>query len=653
MRSPMTCCRCAPLLSIIFVALQFLCGFLLCLAAQAMDMKSPLVLSIILGRWQHPIPPAHLLPVPMWSTVIFAVSALAGQGLPWCRLSVLYTLPLLHILEAAKGWSWAFDPDSYHFYLGFTFLITAVVFTAIYIHATYIWDNSWWSLPHIDSKDPLMSVDWDAALASTALYSKTASEHVVWKTWALSSFGQGAVSESDVPQGDAGDVVPVVPTVSHWSSLYSQAHSRGLFDKNMTRFGVDLASSSGTTNSAAPPHREPVITHAPLQFVSEVAAPAPGGLATTPKTAAKDTPPANPGMALTSPKTAANTPTGVAISAEAPGAPFRVTLQAAGGASISVPPPGPGFPVVPTKAEPIPGAASTPILTSATAGPSVIPSARTAHLAVAGAATGDGAGGRTKPVKSVIYTNTPKLAPDASSPAAILPAKSTSTEDTKPVKSTSAQDAKPTKSTLPEDTNLAKFTSPEDTRFSTPAGKTATKPAKAAHGFHSRLADKAAVEATKTVDIQTHGSAAGQSTTVVGIRSPEQPQEYIPAVRIAFKSASSSVKQSTTSEAARKQPLASNTEASAAKKMAKINRQGSTGMTPLQRAKSELLVVHEKFKARTTRRGRQNRNPQDQMPADGRDGADAVVQQANKTTLRDKIRRTFSPRRGCVLHEKS
>lgn len=167
-----------------------------------------------------------------------------------------------------------------------------------------------------------------------------------------------------------------------------QAHSRGLFDKNMTRFGVDLASSSGTTNSAAPPHREPVITHAPLQFVSEVAAPAPGGLATTPKTAAKDTPPANPGMALTSPKTAANTPTGVAISAEAPGAPFRVTLQAAGGASISVPPPGPGFPVVPTKAEPIPGAASTPILTSATAGPSVIPSARTAHLAVAGAATG-------------------------------------------------------------------------------------------------------------------------------------------------------------------------------------------------------------------------------------------------------------------------
>ena len=80
--------------------------------------------------------------------------------------------------------------------------------------------------------------------------------------------------------------------------------------------------------------------------------------------------------------------------------------------------------------------------------------------------------------------------------------------------------------------------------------------------------------------------------------------------------------------------------------MAKINRQGSTGMTPLQRAKSELLVVHEKFKARTTRRGRQNRNPQDQMPADGRDGADAVVQQANKTTLRDKIRRIFSPRRG-------
>jgi len=69
-------------------------------------------------------------------------------------------------------------------------------------------------------------------------------------------------------------------------------------------------------------------------------------------------------------------------------------------------------------------------------------------------------------------------------------------------------------------------------------------------------------------------------------------------------------------------------------------------MTPLQRARSELLVVRERFKARTTRRGRQNRNPQDQMPADVRDGSDTVVEQANKTTLRDKIRRTFSPRRG-------
>ena len=44
----------------------------------------------------------------------------------------------------------------------------------------------------------------------------------MWKTWALSSFGQGPVSESDVTQGDDADVVPVVPTVSHWSSLYSQ-----------------------------------------------------------------------------------------------------------------------------------------------------------------------------------------------------------------------------------------------------------------------------------------------------------------------------------------------------------------------------------------------------------------------------------------------
>jgi len=185
-------------------------------------------------------------------------------------------------------------------------------------------------------------------------------------------------------------------------------------------------------------------------------------------------------------------------------------------------------------------------------------------------------------VKSVVYTSTPKLAPGASSPAAILPAKSTSAEDAKLAKSTSAEDTKLTKSTSAEDvklanstsaedtkltkstsvedTNLAKSTSAEDTRSSTPAGKTATKPAKAAHGFHARLADKAAVEPTNEVDIQTHGRAAGQSTTEVGIRSPEQPREYIPAVRTAFKSASSSAKQSTTSEAAGKQPLASNTE---------------------------------------------------------------------------------------------
>ena len=103
------------------------------------------------------------------------VSALGGKGLPWCRLSVLYTLPLLHILEAAKGWSWAFDPVAYHFHLGFTCLITASVFAAIYMHATYIWDDSWWSLQHVDSKDPLMSVDWNAVLANTALSSKTAS----------------------------------------------------------------------------------------------------------------------------------------------------------------------------------------------------------------------------------------------------------------------------------------------------------------------------------------------------------------------------------------------------------------------------------------------------------------------------------------------
>ncbi|DBA97279.1 TPA: hypothetical protein ACH3X1_015024 [Trebouxia sp. C0004] len=474
----------------------------------------------------------------MWSIVIFTVTALAGQGLPWCHLSVLYTLPLLHILKAAKGWSWAFDPDSYHFHLGFTFLITAAVFAAIYIHATHIWDNRWWT----DSQESLMSLEWATVFASTALSSKTASEHVVWKTWALSSFGQG--SESDMTEGDDGDGdgVPVVPTVSHWSPLYSQAHSRGLFDKNMVSLGADPASPSGTTHSAASPHREPVITHAPSRPTPDAAAPVPGGLAATPETASiatliSGTAPATPGMAPTSPKTAANTPTGVAISAEAPGL-RGITLQAAGGASISVPPPGPGSPVVATKAEPVPGPASTPLLTSATTGSSVIPSARTAHPALAGAAIGDGAGSCTKPVKSVVYTSTPKLAP------------------------------------------------------------------------------------------------AGQSTTVVGIRSPGQ---YIPAVRTAFKSASSSAKQSTTSETAVKQPLASNTEASAAKKRAKINRQRLTGMTPLQRAKSELLVVHERFKALATRRGRQNRNTQDEMPVGVRDGSDAAVEQANKTTLRDKV----------------
>ena len=73
------------------------------------------------------------------------------------------------------------------------------------------------------------------------------------------------------------------------------------------------------------------------------------------------------------------------------------------------------------------------------------------------------------------------------------------------------------------------------------------------------------------------------------------------------------------------------------------------GMNPLQRAKSELLDVRERFKTRTTRRGRQNRNTQDQMPADVRGGTDTVAEQANKTTLKEKIRRTFSPKRGKLL----
>lgn len=156
-------------------------------------------------------------------------------------------------------------------------------------------------------------------------------------------------------------------------------------------------------------------------------------------------------------------------------------------------------------------------------------------------------------MKSVVYTSTPKLTPAASSHAAIEPAKSTSAENTKLTKSTSA-----------EVINLSKSTSTEDTTPAIPAGKAAAKAAaKAAHEFHTRVADKAAADKAPAnkVDIETHGSAAGQSTTEVSIRSPEQPQEYIPAVRTASNAASSSAKQSTTSAAAGKQPLASNTEA--------------------------------------------------------------------------------------------
>ena len=173
---------------------------------------------------------------------------------------------------------------------------------------------------------------------------------------------------------------------------------------------------------------------------------------------------------------------------------------------------------------------------------------------------GDGAGGRTKPVKSVVYTNTPKLVPGASSPAAILPTKSSSVEDVRLTQSTFAEDTKLTKSTFAEDTKLIMSTSVEDTTPATPASKAAAKPAKAAHGFRTRLVDKAAVEPTTVVAIEASGRTAGQSPAEVGIRSPEQPGEYIPAVRTASKSAGSSAKQSATSEAAGKQPLASNTE---------------------------------------------------------------------------------------------
>ena len=71
----------------------------------------------------------------------------------------------------------------------------------------------------------------------------------------------------------------------------------------------------------------------------------------------------------------------------------------------------------------------------------------------------------------------------------------------------------------------------------------------------------------------------------------------------------------------------------------KLSRQGSSGMTPLQRARSELKDVHDKFKARTSRRGKQA-NPDNQRAAAK---AASSVEQGN-VTIKEKLRRTFSPK---------
>lgn len=185
-----------------------------------MDMHSPMQVNVVFGRYASSVPLARLLSVPIWSTAVsklFAVflatlymsqqttrlvhagqkwtnahavahkqytltvccsclavtTALTFRQLLWYRLSVLYLLPLLHILELAKGWSWAFDPEVYRFHLGFIVIVTSAVFAAIYSHAASFWDA--WSIWQQTCEDPLMSVDWNAVIASNACSSEAAS----------------------------------------------------------------------------------------------------------------------------------------------------------------------------------------------------------------------------------------------------------------------------------------------------------------------------------------------------------------------------------------------------------------------------------------------------------------------------------------------
>lgn len=186
-----------------------------------MDMHSPMQLNVVFGRFESSVPLARLLSVPIWSTAVsklFAVflatlymsqqirrpahagpkctnvhavvhkqytltvccsclavtTALTSRQLLWYRLSILYFLPLLHILELAKGWSWAFDPEVYRFHLGFIAIVTAAVFAAIYSHAASFWDT-WCIGQQPVCEDPLMSVDWNAVIASNARSSEAAS----------------------------------------------------------------------------------------------------------------------------------------------------------------------------------------------------------------------------------------------------------------------------------------------------------------------------------------------------------------------------------------------------------------------------------------------------------------------------------------------
>ena len=62
-------------------------------------------------------------------------------------------------------------------------------------------------------------------------------------------------------------------------------------------------------------------------------------------------------------------------------------------------------------------------------------------------------------------------------------------------------------------------------------------------------------------------------------------------------------------------------------------------MTPLQRARSELKEVHDKFKARTARRGNHANHDNQRAAAKTASG----VEQGN-ITIKEKLRRTFSPR---------